>query len=140
MNKFRIFNESLIVWKYFDKFCFNYIWPYLTYLTHSTFTSLVSFWCLYCQLWTNFTYCSSVFNVDFQQVNGGWGVEVYLGPFQTSMMFFAKIILSYMLNTVRNLPLDSINKSIKAKSQNWKEIHSLEGCYSPSFSCIHLFT
>ena len=26
------------------------------------------FWCLYGYLWTNFTPCSSVFNVDFEHV------------------------------------------------------------------------
>ena len=29
------------------------------------------FWCLYCQLWTDFTNCSSVFFFKFNQVNAG---------------------------------------------------------------------
>ena len=32
-------------------------------------TSLTSFWCLYCYLWTCFTPFSSVFTVNFEQVN-----------------------------------------------------------------------
>ena len=31
-----------------------------------------SFWCLYCSLWIDFTYCSSVSIVDFEQANAGW--------------------------------------------------------------------
>ena len=33
--------------------------------------SLTSFWFLYCELWTNFTHCSGVLVVDFDQVNVG---------------------------------------------------------------------
>ena len=33
---------------------------------------LVSFWYLYCQLWTYFTPCSDVFIVNFEYVNVGW--------------------------------------------------------------------
>ena len=29
-------------------------------------------WFLYCSLWTHFTTCSSVFIVNFEQVNPGW--------------------------------------------------------------------
>ena len=39
-------------------------------------TSLKSFWCLYCQLWTNFTHCSGVSIADFEKVNLGW-VEAF---------------------------------------------------------------
>ena len=35
-------------------------------------TSLTSFWCFYCQLWTYFTPFSSTFIVDFEQVNVSW--------------------------------------------------------------------
>ena len=36
------------------------------YYTRSTLTS---FWCIYCQLWTNSVHCSVFFIVDFQQVS-----------------------------------------------------------------------
>ena len=32
---------------------------------------LASFWCLYCWLWTNFTLCSRVSIVNFEQINTG---------------------------------------------------------------------
>ena len=35
-------------------------------------TSLASFWCLCCLLWTYFTPCSSVSIVNFEQVNADW--------------------------------------------------------------------
>ena len=35
-------------------------------------TSLMSFWCLYCKLWTDFMPCSGVSIVDFEQVNTRW--------------------------------------------------------------------
>ena len=38
-------------------------------------TSLVSFWCLYCYLWTYFTPCSSASIVNFEQVNASWVPE-----------------------------------------------------------------
>ena len=31
-----------------------------------------SFWCLYCWLWTNVTYCSDVSVDDIKQVNASW--------------------------------------------------------------------
>ena len=40
--------------------------------------SLKSFWCLYYYLWTYFVTCSSVFIVDFEQVNAGWVVSSYI--------------------------------------------------------------
>ena len=46
------------------------VWNYFKVINGDTrSTSLMSFWCLYCQLWTDFTYCSSVSNFDFKQVN-----------------------------------------------------------------------
>ena len=33
---------------------------------------VASFWCLYCQLWTYFTFCSSVPIVKFEKVNSDW--------------------------------------------------------------------
>ena len=42
--------------------CFEY-----TLMTHTH-----SFWCNYCQLWTYFTPCSSVFIVNFEKVNADW--------------------------------------------------------------------
>ena len=35
-------------------------------------TPMASFWCLYCSLWTYFALCSSVFIVNFEEVNAGW--------------------------------------------------------------------
>ena len=35
-------------------------------------TSMTSFWCIYCELWTYFTPFSSVFTVDVEQVNVYW--------------------------------------------------------------------
>ena len=37
--------------------------------------SLMSFWCLYCELWTNFSVCSGIFIVEFELVNTGWEFE-----------------------------------------------------------------
>ena len=35
-------------------------------------TPLAPFWCLYCELWTDFTRCSSVSIVNYEQVNADW--------------------------------------------------------------------
>ena len=35
-------------------------------------TRTMSFWCLYCYLETDFTRCSVVAIVDFEQVNAAW--------------------------------------------------------------------
>ena len=32
-------------------------------------TSLALFWCLYCSFWTDFTHCSAVSIVEFEQIN-----------------------------------------------------------------------
>ena len=36
---------------------------------------MASFWCLYCQLWTFFTPCSSV-SINFEYVIAGWAIEL----------------------------------------------------------------
>ena len=38
-------------------------------------TSLTSFCCLYCYFQTDFTYCSGVSIVDFEQVNAEWAYK-----------------------------------------------------------------
>ena len=35
-------------------------------------TSMMSFWCLYCKLWTYFITCSIVFITNFEQVDADW--------------------------------------------------------------------
>ena len=37
----------------------------------------MSFWRLYCKIWTDFTHCSSVFIVDAGQVNADWEVKYF---------------------------------------------------------------
>ena len=39
------------------------------------------YWCLYCQFWTDFAYCSGVSIADFEHVNAGWN---YSSGFQYS--------------------------------------------------------
>ena len=58
-------------------------------------TPLAPFWCLYCELWTDFTRCSSVSIVNFEQVNAGWarGKDTY--PVQTNLKdYYNNIIIS----------------------------------------------
>ena len=43
-----------------------------------TITPLVSFWCLYCYLWTNFTPCSSVSIVNFECIIADFAVAIWL--------------------------------------------------------------
>ena len=50
----------------------NNVWN-LFKVNKNTRTMLMTwFWCLYCQLWIDFTHCSAVFNTDFKRVNAGW--------------------------------------------------------------------
>ena len=50
----------------------NNVWDlFKVYNKHSRTTS-ISFWCLYCYLWTNFTYCSGISIVGFEQADAGW--------------------------------------------------------------------
>ena len=49
-------------------------------------TSLASFWCLYCYLWTYFTPSSSVIIVNFEQVNTGWVFRGWL-KWRKSLIF-----------------------------------------------------
>ena len=41
-------------------------------------TSMTSFWCLYRQLWKDFTYSSGVSIVDFEQVKAGWDINPFM--------------------------------------------------------------
>ena len=56
--------------------------------------TMPSFWCLYCELGTNFTHCSAFFFVDFEQVNAGWVmVKINRGFFDK----FSKIFASHCI-------------------------------------------
>ena len=48
---------------------------------------LVSFWCLYCWLWTDFTPCYSVSIVNFEQVNAGWVIRRWIFNLQISLQW-----------------------------------------------------
>ena len=39
-------------------------------------TLMASLWCLFCWLWTDFTHCSGVSIVDFQQASAGWDINI----------------------------------------------------------------
>ena len=57
-------------WKYQ-----NNVWnPFKVNNKNTRTTAVTSFWCCYCQLWTDFTHCSGVSIVDFEQINAGWVV------------------------------------------------------------------
>ena len=51
------------------------------------------FWCLYCELWTYFTLCSTVSFVNFEQINAGWVEELLLLIHQGVFRFLSKIEL-----------------------------------------------
>ena len=55
-------------------------------------TSLTSFWWLYCYLWTDFTHCSSIFIVSFEQVNTGLGITTYVTKYSFNY-------ISWVVNT-----------------------------------------
>ena len=60
----------------------------------STFTtSMTSFWCLYCKLWTNFTLRSHVSMVDFEQLNADWGAP----KFSSFSTLFAFVITKWVI-------------------------------------------
>ena len=57
----------------------NNVWNLFTVNNKDTGrTSMASFWCLNCYLWTDFTHCSGVSIVDLEQVNAAWVVLVSL--------------------------------------------------------------
>ena len=58
-------------------------------------TSVTSLWYFYCSLWTYFTPFSSVFIIDFEQVNVRWtildlAVKVNILPRKTETMYVAR--------------------------------------------------
>ena len=72
----------------------------LTINTPERRTSITSFSCLYWGLWIYFTSCSSVFIVNFEQVNAGWilsNLKFWINP--NNILF-----LSVFLSQVRWLP------------------------------------
>ena len=48
------------------------MWNQFKVKTRDTRTTPTSFWCLYCQLWTDFTHYSGVSILDFNHVNVCW--------------------------------------------------------------------
>ena len=58
-------------------------------------TSMTLLWCLYCQLLTDFTHCSTVSMFDFEQVNTSW--EGLLKVF----MIFSKVFQSLNLFQIK---------------------------------------
>ena len=97
------------------------------------FMSMLSFRCLYCELWPDFAHCSGLSIVDFEQVSAGW-VATFLqillpsdankviessqlkkilillfSNFQTK--YFSRILTRDILNVVRNfLKEEKVNK------------------------------
>ena len=65
-------------------------------------TSLTSFWCFYCKLWTYFIPFSSVSIVNFEQINVSWAGK---GKFKSSLRGKANVILKQMkhLNIGKNI-------------------------------------
>ena len=47
----------------------------------NTTTSMTSFCCLYCQLWTDFTHFSDVFIVTLNKLNAGWVIFTLITTF-----------------------------------------------------------
>ena len=47
---------------------------------------LTSFWCFYCWLWTNLSYCSGVSIVDFEYVNATWLENLLLFKYFTKRL------------------------------------------------------
>ena len=71
-------------------------------------TSLTSFWCLYCKLWTDFALFSDVLIVHFEQVNPRWAASVkrLIPPFPTDHI---------KKHGVRNFSVQSFYNA----SENW---------------------
>ena len=55
-----------------------------------------SFWCLYCWLWTNVTYCSDVSVDDIKQVNASWVMISLI--FAKILHFFWKMANNFVRN------------------------------------------
>ena len=64
-------------------------------------TPFASFWCLYCQLWTYFTLCSSVSIVNFEHVIAGWVIiHLWFSGFWEKPQFFLIFPCLSLLGTV----------------------------------------
>ena len=64
-------------------------------------TSLTSFWCLYCWLWTYFTLRSSVFIANLEQVNADW--EFTYLKVKTKLTYF---VSAKKITNLRDLTLE----------------------------------
>ena len=62
----------------------------LGYIKYYSSSNLRPIWCLFCELWRNFTHCSRVFIVGFEQVNAGW-----VGASSRSIISFNKTIAQW---------------------------------------------
>ena len=89
-------------------------------------TLMTLLWCLYCQLLTDFTHCSTVSIVDFEQVNTSW--EGLLKVF----MIFSKVFQSLNLFQIK-FPKISCNF---VKKEALAQVFSCEFCqiYQNTFS------
>ena len=81
-------------------------------------TSLTSYWCLYCYLWTNFTQCSGVSTVDFEQVNANWDVDNHLFKNnEKNLLCKKRSLLKTSPNTYSGLHIKKLEQSSKAYLQ-----------------------
>ena len=55
-------------------------------------TSERSCWCVYSWLWIDFTYCSGILIVDFEQVNIGWKEKLFDWNVFTLSMYWRKFL------------------------------------------------
>ena len=77
---------------------------------------MVSFWYLYCHLWTYFTPFSSVSIVNFEQVNAGWAVT-------HSVIVVFKGVCHYTKKIFRSR-ISSVNVTKSAENCGFGHIYS----------------
>ena len=96
-------------------------------------TSLTSFWCLYCQLWNDFTHCSGASIVELEQVNV-CGVTLTV----TALHFFFEL----KNQNQADIFIWKSNLS-KYPIKTWKQLQSTytlrDKCPNTEFSMVRIF-
>ena len=60
----------------------------------------ITIWCLYCKLWVDFTNCSAVSFVDFEQINASWLEALFCWLYKTFCRFYG---VNYVCSLMKQL-------------------------------------
>ena len=87
---------------------------------------MISFWCLYYELWTDFIHCFDVYIINFNQVYTGW-VKIWFFLYSSKFFCFSGTHLTFNSCIINITSLDKSGNICGSPFEYWRDRH---GSYS----------